>query len=565
MDDGCISTPRPVDPALSQWLRQSFSFTPKTPLSTSTSAIPRTPLRSAGTGTRESRNPSLRPASTRRKRTEHNASVEEETLPAIKKRTSRRNKADFDNKALSQSDSRVGRSGPASSVACTTTTTRGQGRRMILEAVEITKPERPSRSTHVLDDWTQMQDYAPGSSAPSALPVGESVSVVPQKPKTRSSTRRTKTPNTCRRDGADRTLGKRTTCDKTQGDVVNSHLSEHRRSSVSRSRFKRDDTLSVSTFVTSEAPPKTSKYFTVPYQPAASFPTPKSTIIADTNTKLTELPILTPTSAEIPACRTPDPTKRSISVFHISSQEKHDDLVKDFMVMLQILKPKLIQEAVCHDPWKVLLAVRLLNVTTGRMAIPVFWKIMHRWPTPQRLVDAPLDELIEFIRPLGLYNKRAKWFKDISRCYIEDPPRYFINSSYPSPDTCAATSIKPACKRKTRSSYPDTPISHFPGVGPYAFDSFRIFCTSSYGPGVEARAEEEWKHVMPSDKELIRYLRWKWAYEEQKIWYPIKGVIGDVNLPYLISLVDELAEHYDTTVGGEGYIDTFIGRISGNC
>ncbi|KAI6128152.1 DNA glycosylase [Pisolithus croceorrhizus] len=207
-----------------------------------------------------------------------------------------------------------------------------------------------------------------------------------------------------------------------------------------------------------------------------------------------------------------------------------------------------VAEAVCHDPWKVLLAVRLLNVTTGRMAIPIFWKIVHRWPTPQDLVNAPLDELIELIRPLGLYNKRAKWFKEISQCYIEDPPRYFT-------DSCA-TSIKP-CKRKTRSSYPDTPISHFPGVGPYAFDSFRIFCTSPHGP-VEAVAKEEWKHVMPNDKELIRYLRWKWAYEEHRIWYPVEGVIGKVNLAYLISLVDELAEHHDTIVGGEGYIDEFI-------
>ncbi|KIO02526.1 hypothetical protein M404DRAFT_650639 [Pisolithus tinctorius Marx 270] len=352
MDDGCISTPRPVDPALSQWLRQSFSFTPKTPFSTSASAIPRTPLRSAGTGTRESRNPSLRPASTRRKRTEHNASVEEETLPAIKKRrTSRRNKAEFDNKALSQSDSRVGRSGPASSVACTTTTTRGGGRRMILEAVEITKPERPSRSTHVLDDWTQMQEYDPGSSAPSALPVGESVSVVPRKPKTRSSTRRTKASSTCRRSGTNQTRGKRGTCDKTQGDVVDSHLSEQQRSFVSRSHFKRDDTLSVSTFATPVGPPKTSKYFTVPYRPATSFPTSEATIIVDTNTKLTELPILTPTSTEIPACRVSDPTKCSISDFHISSQEKHDDLVKDFMVMLQILKPKLIQGELVLRCW----------------------------------------------------------------------------------------------------------------------------------------------------------------------------------------------------------------------
>jgi methyl-CpG-binding domain protein 4 len=44
--------------------------------------------------------------------------------------------------------------------------------------------------------------------------------------------------------------------------------------------------------------------------------------------------------------------------------------------------------------------------------------------------------------------------------------------------------------------YPPTSISHYPGIGRYALDSYRIFCTAS----------EEWKEVMPEDKELIRYL-----------------------------------------------------------
>ena len=43
-------------------------------------------------------------------------------------------------------------------------------------------------------------------------------------------------------------------------------------------------------------------------------------------------------------------------------------------------------ESVRDDPWKVLIAVRLLNVTTGKAAIPVFCKIISRWPTPQDLV-----------------------------------------------------------------------------------------------------------------------------------------------------------------------------------
>ncbi|KIJ04370.1 hypothetical protein PAXINDRAFT_94787, partial [Paxillus involutus ATCC 200175] len=194
-----------------------------------------------------------------------------------------------------------------------------------------------------------------------------------------------------------------------------------------------------------------------------------------------------------------------------------------------------IPESVRDDPWKVLIAVRLLNVTTGKAAIPVFCKIIFRWPTPQDLMNAPIDELIELLRPLGLYNKRAKWLRDISKCYIEDPPRYLTSSgplstasssetlgrSPPSQNEAAgekrrqrrSNASTKACA--TRQTYPTTPISHFPGVGPYALDSFRIFCKSVSG---EDAMKDEWKRVMPSDKELVGYLRWKWAAEEGKIW-----------------------------------------------
>lgn len=48
--------------------------------------------------------------------------------------------------------------------------------------------------------------------------------------------------------------------------------------------------------------------------------------------------------------------------------------------------------------------------------------------------------------------------------------------------------------RKVR--YPPTPVSHVPGCGPYALDSYRIFCGGA----------EEWKRVRPTDKELTKYL-----------------------------------------------------------
>lgn len=50
--------------------------------------------------------------------------------------------------------------------------------------------------------------------------------------------------------------------------------------------------------------------------------------------------------------------------------------------------------------------------------------------------------------------------------------------------------------------------------------------------------------------------------EEGKAWYPEGvGVIGDVDVPYLITLVDELATHYDSTIGGEGYMYHFCNDL----
>jgi hypothetical protein len=49
------------------------------------------------------------------------------------------------------------------------------------------------------------------------------------------------------------------------------------------------------------------------------------------------------------------------------------------------LKPTRNPERVADDPWKLLVAVTLLNKTSGRCAVPIFWTLIDRWPTPQSL------------------------------------------------------------------------------------------------------------------------------------------------------------------------------------
>lgn len=152
-------------------------------------------------------------------------------------------------------------------------------------------------------------------------------------------------------------------------------------------------------------------------------------------------------------------------------------------------------EEVACDWWKVLVAVMLLNKTTGKAAIPVFRDLMSRWPNPTLMAEgddsskyahmivssafplAPMCLLQELLTPLGLQKTRADRIIRLSVMYLADPP------SFDAP-------------RKSRVPYyPPTAVSHLPGCGRYALDSFRIFC-----------CPDEWMNVMPTDKELIKYL-----------------------------------------------------------
>lgn len=210
--------------------------------------------------------------------------------------------------------------------------------------------------------------------------------------------------------------------------------------------------------------------------------------------------------------------------------------------MLGRLKPNLIQgdthrcrvvsavsnrwkEQVADDPWKLLVAVTLLNKTAGKLAIPVFYNILKRWPTPYDLsqgkytvimpsywrvdpfpIDYPADEseLVDVIRRLGTQNIRTKRLIAISRAYVQDPPSIY--------DMRSSSKISTQPRRTSRffslpiasvgrSVYTATPISHYPGTGRYALDSYRIFSTVCDDPG-----SEEWKTVLPTDKELILFL-----------------------------------------------------------
>ncbi|KAH9829938.1 DNA glycosylase [Rhodofomes roseus] len=218
-------------------------------------------------------------------------------------------------------------------------------------------------------------------------------------------------------------------------------------------------------------------------------------------------------------------THRSLSR-NVAYSNFYDAFMRSFNGLYRA-KPVLIQEHVAVDPWKLLVAVTLLNKTAGSNAIPVFFDLIEEWTTAHALAQACPCAVEERIRHLGLGKSRTKRLIKLSQAYLEYPPRHGVLR----PSRCYITvrtrmrsadsenSAPPIIRRR----YPPTCISHLPGSGPYALDSYRIFCGGS----------GEWKDVRPADKELAKYLKWKWAVAEFRRWDPFDGPGESIDLAYM--------------------------------
>jgi len=123
----------------------------------------------------------------------------------------------------------------------------------------------------------------------------------------------------------------------------------------------------------------------------------------------------------------------------------------------------LIQEELYDNPWKLLLATIFLHKTSGKVALPVFWRFIEIYATPKVVVNANWRDIAEVMQPLGLYIKRAKMIIKFSHEYLHKVWKY--------------------------------PIELY-GIGKYGDDSYRIFCLG------------QWKSVQPNDKKLNQYHEW---------------------------------------------------------
>jgi len=124
----------------------------------------------------------------------------------------------------------------------------------------------------------------------------------------------------------------------------------------------------------------------------------------------------------------------------------------------KIIRP-LLQEIYQPDGWKMLTCCMLLNLTNRKQVDTVRNELFKRYPTPKDMMNANQSELAELLKPLGLYNRRAKSLKRMSEGYVK---------GFKS-------------------------VDELYGIGKYAMDSWEIFQNNN-------------RNVNPTDKVLLAYL-----------------------------------------------------------
>ena len=125
----------------------------------------------------------------------------------------------------------------------------------------------------------------------------------------------------------------------------------------------------------------------------------------------------------------------------------------------KIIRP-LLQEIYQDDGWKMLVCCILVNLTNRIQVDTVRDKLFSVYPTPQDMMRAKHSDLVDIIKPLGLYNTRADRLIKMSKGYVK---------GFKS-------------------------VDELYGIGQYAKDSWEIFQNKN-------------NNVKPTDKVLQEYLR----------------------------------------------------------
>lgn len=184
------------------------------------------------------------------------------------------------------------------------------------------------------------------------------------------------------------------------------------------------------------------------------------------------------------------------------------------------------QERLAKEPFRLLLATIFLNKTRGAVALPVFYELMDRYSTPAALAAAQHADVVSIIQHLGLQNQRATKFINMAKTWLEHPPekgKRYRCLHYPKQGDGRDVKRGEVLEEEDKDPRVGWEVAHLPGIGAYAFDSWRIFCRDDLrGLCDLEEMDGEWTRVLPLDKELRAYLRWRWLKAEWE-WDPLTG------------------------------------------
>ncbi|KAF4455439.1 hypothetical protein F53441_2228 [Fusarium austroafricanum] len=198
----------------------------------------------------------------------------------------------------------------------------------------------------------------------------------------------------------------------------------------------------------------------------------------------------------------------------------------------------LIQEKFAHEPFWLLVVVTFLIRTKGTQAIPIFYEVKRRFPTPSHIAcEENTEPLLDMIRHLGLAEHRVALIKKYAQGFLNKPPivgTYYKVKKYDHRDFDPSLSFcqhdeDNAISVDQQLDLDAWEIGHLT-QGKYALDSWRIFCRDELlgrakdwnGGGRGPEFQPEWMRVRPDDKELRAYLRWMWMKEGWE-WNPATG------------------------------------------
>ena len=166
------------------------------------------------------------------------------------------------------------------------------------------------------------------------------------------------------------------------------------------------------------------------------------------------------------------------------------------------------QETYREDPWKMLMVCFMLNQTSHKQVDQVRVQFFDRFPNADSLIRAEESEIASVIKPLGLYNRRAKAWKEFSLQWMIAVEKY-----------------------GDPVSVPITDLEKMRGVGRYALDSWKVFQLFRYDTPVDDHVLNWYVNWAKSEVENI--YRSRSEYKPMTVYYvhfqDERGVVNNWN------------------------------------